>query len=52
MFHLENREQPKKEGIKRRKLGLHDVSVLGRYPQETQVKERKDFSGQTSNSAI
>ena len=24
------------------KWGLHDLSVLGRYPQETQMKDRKN----------
>ena len=42
MFHLENTLQQRKEGRKRQSWDLHDISVLGKYPQETQVKDRKD----------
>ena len=38
IFHLENWQQ-RKEGRKQRSLGLHDTSVLGIHPQETQVKD-------------
>ena len=41
MFHLENRQQQRKEGRKPWNHGLNNISVLGRYPQETQVKDHK-----------
>ena len=44
MFHLENTKQQRKEGRKRRNGGLHDITGLGRYPQETQEKDRKTES--------
>ena len=44
MFHLENRQQQRKEERKRQNGSLHDISVLGTYPQETQVKDHNDCS--------
>ena len=42
MLHLDNEQKQRKEGRKRRIWGLHDISVLGRYPQGTRVKDLKD----------
>ena len=42
ILHLENRKQQKKRRKKMTELRLHYISVLGRYPQETQVKYLKD----------
>ena len=42
MLHLENEQKQRKEGRKRRIWCLHDISVLGRYPQGTRVKDLKD----------
>ena len=48
MLHLENKYQQRKEGRKQRKWwDLHDISELGRCPQDTQVKDHKDCKKQT-----
>ena len=36
------KEQITKERRKQQNWGLHNISVLGRYPQETQVKDCTD----------